>query len=134
MVRGPSALVSKSRMKPSSLRTFAIATLIFEDGMSTLSCFAETALRIRVSISAMGSVIDTISLLPARLRDAGDLTLERQLAEANAAQREVADVASRPAAQLAAVAMLDLVLRRTVPLDDHRNLGHVSSPSRTAYP
>ena len=48
-------------MKPSSLRTFAIASLIFEDGISTLSCFADTALRIRVSISAMGSVIVTYS-------------------------------------------------------------------------
>ena len=45
-------------MKPSSLRTLAIATLILDDGISTLSCFADTPLRIRVSMSAIGSVID----------------------------------------------------------------------------
>src|SRR2546428_13738399 len=40
-----SATSSKSRMKPSSLSTFAIAIFIFEAGMLTKSCFAMTPFR-----------------------------------------------------------------------------------------
>jgi len=36
---------------------FAIASFIFEEGTSTVSCFAVFALRILVSISAIGSFI-----------------------------------------------------------------------------
>src|SRR3954452_3119639 len=66
--------------------------------------------------------------LPAALGHAGDLTLQRELAETDAAQREVADVAARPAAELAAVALPYLKLVRTVGANDHRNLGHRFSP------
>jgi hypothetical protein len=74
------------------------------------------ALRIRVNISAIGSVIKTncqlpiadfqignrqleignSMFLPARLNDAGDLTLQRQLAKTDAAQIELPQVTSRP--------------------------------------
>src|SRR5438477_3864532 len=50
---------SRSRkflMKPSSLRSSAMRTLSREAGMSTFSCSARLALRIRVSMSAMGSL------------------------------------------------------------------------------
>src|SRR5688500_9058243 len=93
----------KSRMKPSSLRTLAIAILILEVGIDTESCFAVTALLSRVSMSAIGSVISRTSELPARLRDAWDLALERQLAEADPAHREHTHEAARPAAEPAAV-------------------------------
>src|SRR5688500_8800582 len=125
MDRGPSCPISKSLMKPSSLSTLAIATLILEDGMRTVSCLAETPLRIRVSMSAMGSdIVMFAPSLPAGLRHAGDLSLQRELTEANAAHREHADVATRPAAQPAAVAFPRRELRRPVRLDDHRNLRH----------
>src|SRR5579883_2998066 len=44
-------------MYPSSFNTRAIASFIFEAGIETRVCRAATALRIRVSISAMGSVM-----------------------------------------------------------------------------
>src|SRR3972149_3619971 len=114
-------------MKPSSFSTLAMATLILEEGMTTRSCRAETALRIRVSMSAMGSVTATTTPpLPTRLRYAGDLPLQRQVAEADATQREGAHVAARPAAQLAAVALAHRELRRPAGLDDHRYLCHLS--------
>src|SRR5438270_13172723 len=134
-------------MKPSSLRTVAIATFIFDAGIDTASCFACTPFRIRVSMSAIGSVIPTRtasyrfvppispSSLPTRLRHARDLSFKRVLAEADPAHGKHADVAVRPAAELAAVALLDRVLWRAVRLDDHRFLRHArSSPSyaRTA--
>src|SRR5579859_4038164 len=45
----------------------ASASFSFEDGMRTLSCIATLALRIRVSMSAMGSVIVIRELLPYQL-------------------------------------------------------------------
>src|ERR1700727_1037977 len=47
----------KPAMKPSRSRTEASDSLSFEPGMRTVSNMAELALRIRVSMSAMGSVI-----------------------------------------------------------------------------
>src|SRR4030067_1018277 len=49
---------------PSSLRIFAISTLIFDDGMSTFSSFVLLAFLMRVSMSAIGS--DIICLSPLR--------------------------------------------------------------------
>src|ERR1041384_5424416 len=100
----------------------AISSFSFDAGMSTRECLAAIALRIRVSMSAIGSVITQTpktgvgcwvlgagakpsgqhlepktqnpSLLPARLDDARNLPLERQLAEADAAQLELAQVAA----------------------------------------
>ena len=48
--------------------------------MRTSSCIAMFALRIRVSMSAIGSVMVIVRLLsPAGLRDAGDLAGVREL-------------------------------------------------------
>src|SRR5205823_11291316 len=86
----------------------AMSPLMRDAGMSTRVCLAVTALRIRVSISAMGSVIFPLSTinsqlsasgLPAALGDACDVALERELAAAQAAQRELAHVGARTAAQ-----------------------------------
>src|SRR6185437_903929 len=134
-------------MNPSLLSTSAIASFIFEAGMLTYSCFAVTALRIRVSISAIGSVMFKASAssfsralavrrtsgwgrrndppgLPTRLLHARQLSLKREPAEADPAQREVTDVRARPAAELAAVLGARAVLRLAVCPDDQRCLGH----------
>src|SRR5215813_12799020 len=59
-----------------------------------------------------------ITRSPAALRDPCDVALERQLAEAEAAQRELPHVGARAAAQMAAVAQPDLELRRFLFLCD----------------
>src|SRR5918996_1186351 len=96
----------------------AISTFSLEAGTSTRACFAMTALRRRVSISAIGSVIfysrgPNTRSAPS-LRHAGHVALQRQLAEAEPAQRELAHVGSRPSAKMAAVPQTDLVFRRLV--------------------
>src|SRR5499426_3793031 len=111
----------KFLMKPSSFRISAIRTLSLEDGMSTFSCSARLALRIRVRRSAIGSLR---MALPARLHDARDLALERQLAEAEPAELELPEVAARAAAQLAPRIGARLELRLTLRLHDERGLGH----------
>src|SRR4051794_10601220 len=88
-------------MKPSSRRISAIASFVREAGMRTSVWRARLPLRMRVSMSAMGS--DTFICLPARLRHAGQLAEQRALAEADAAQRETTHVAARAAAHEAAV-------------------------------
>src|SRR5262249_38135957 len=96
-------------------------TLSFEAGMSTFSCSARLALRMRVSRSAIGSLR---MALPARLHDARDLALERQLAETEPTHLELPEVAARPAAQLAPRVGARLELRLTLRLHDERGLGH----------
>src|SRR5688572_5220333 len=142
---------------PSLSRMRAISTLSRDDGISTRACRAMVALRMRDSMSAIGSVINLDSscqlpvpsyqfpvirgfgsvlsgwklapgnwklLLPATLRHPCDVALERQLAEAEAAESELAQVGTRPAASLAAVAEPDLVLRDLGFLGDLRSRGH----------
>jgi hypothetical protein len=58
------------------------------------------ALRMRVSMSAIGSV-STASLLPAGLRHAGDHALVRKLAQADAAEAELAENGAGTAAAVA---------------------------------
>src|SRR5687768_15683326 len=103
--------------------------------MSTRVCLAVTALRRRVSMSAIGSVIfGSLSVqipdpksqmptnpntgwalgfgvwdLPRALGHSRDVAFQRRLAEAEPAHRELAHVGARAAAQLAAVAQPDLV-------------------------
>jgi hypothetical protein len=91
----------------------AISALNFEAGISAYSWSAAIALRIRVSRSAIGSVIDMGArlLLPARLREAGYVALVGDLAEADPAQAELAEVRARASAALAAVVVTGLVLR-----------------------
>src|SRR5215208_4155152 len=128
----------------------AISSFSFEAGMSTRECRAAIALRIRVSMSAIGSVITLetprklarfrpaphargrlLSMngreLPARLDHPGDLPLERQLAEADAAQLELAQVGAGAAAALAARVGARGELRRPLRLRDHGFLRHLFS-------
>src|SRR5205809_3209358 len=85
----------------------ATSVLNFECGMSTTSKSASSPLRIRVSRSASGSVIDMA--LPARLRESGDIALVRHLAQADPAEAELAVVGARATAPLAAVVVPRLV-------------------------
>ena len=96
-----------------------MCALSFECGIDTVSWCAEFALRRRVSMSATGSVIvmvvelflavvsarepdlRALVLLPAALGDAGQFARVRHLAEADAAQAELAVDRVRPAAALA---------------------------------
>src|SRR2546422_3180650 len=116
-----------------------MSALIRDDGMSTRVCLAVTALRIRESMSAMGSVIFFSSQLsalgsqrslPARFRDACDISFERQLAETETAERELPHVGARTAAQAAAVAQPDLVFRRLRFFRDLRGRCHKPSALR----
>src|SRR5258705_432554 len=109
-------------MKPSSFRISAMRTLSREAGMSTFSCSARLALRMRVSKSAIGSL--RIRPLPARLHDARNLALERQLAKAEPAHLELPEIAARAAAQLAPRIAARAELRLTLGLHDERGLRH----------
>src|SRR6476646_5915625 len=93
-------------MKLFSFRILAISTFSFETGMSTRRCFAPQALRMRVSISAIGSVmlIESFSSsyriparrrwtrrsewLPACLANARDIARQRHLSETDSAEAE----------------------------------------------
>src|SRR5690349_17261837 len=66
----------------------------------------------RVRKSAIGSVIDIALDLPARLLDARDQALVRDVAQADPAQAELAEVGARAPAPLAAVVVARRVLRR----------------------
>src|SRR5262245_9662596 len=89
----------------------AIASFMLECGISARGCRARTAFRMRVSMSAIGSVMVSSYPpgLPAGLRDAGDHPLQRQVPEADPTHLELAQEAARPAAALAAVAVADSV-------------------------
>src|SRR5262245_20293876 len=94
----------------------AIASLSLDDGIATSSWNATFALRMRVSMSAIGSVIVTARRLPSprALRQAGHLACVRHLAQADAAQPEVAVHRARapaaPAARIGAHLELRLAL------------------------
>src|SRR5947209_5186333 len=105
-------------MYPSSVRMRAISTFSFEEGSSTRSCSALLALRMRVSMSATGSVSMSLVLLPRALRHAGDRTLVGELPQADPAETELLEHGARAAALVAAVVLARLVLRRTGRLDD----------------
>src|SRR5262245_41267026 len=99
--------------------------------MVTSSCIAVFALRIRVSMSAMGSVI-VIGLpppSPTRLGHAGDLAGVRELAQTQAAQREPPVDRSRAAAAAAPRVAPHLELGRRFLLVTESFLGHYC-PSR----
>src|SRR5256714_12796531 len=113
-----------------------MSTFALELGMVACSCSALLALRMRVSMSAIGSV-STVSLLPARLRHAGNRALMRQLAEADPAEAELAEGRARAAAPVAARVVAHLVLLGSPLLDDERRLRHYSfllSPSAKGRP
>src|SRR4051794_7175165 len=110
-----------------------MATFILEVGISTAGWRAWMPLRMRVSMSAIGSVIMARLLLPARLHDAGDLALECELPEADPTQAELPHVGPRAATALAAVVLAHRVRLgegvRPLRLHDHRDFCHwVSLP------
>src|SRR5918995_3088871 len=102
----------------------AISALKFEAGISTSSRSACRPLRMRVRKSAIGSVSD-ISL-PARLGEAGDHALVGDLADADAAEPELAQVGARAPAALAAVVVPRLVLGPALLADPLGCLCHYS--------
>src|SRR4051794_33915179 len=103
----------------------AISRLSRLAGISTVSCAAMIPLRIRVRKSAIGSVID-MRRSPARLGHPGDEAVVGELAQADAAEPELAvDGARTPAAPAARVGPR-LVLRRAVRADDLGCLRHLS--------
>src|SRR3954470_21308244 len=130
-------------MKLFSFRIFAISTFSFETGMSTRRCFAPQALRMRVSISAIGSVmlINSISSfyrihpspairsqlggthrnewLPARLADARDIARQRHLSETNSADAELPQECAGSSAPSAAVVLTHTELRLPLALLHH---------------
>src|SRR3954463_13617566 len=111
-------------MYPSSFRRRAISTFIFEVGIVTCSCSALLALRMRESMSAIGSV--SIGS-PARLGHARDRTLVRELAQADAAQAEFLEHGTRTPTAVAPRVVAHAVLLRAALLDDERCLRHYIS-------
>src|SRR5438132_437755 len=86
----------------------AISSFKREVGISTFSCSALFALRMRASMSATGSVI--IAGSPRTLRHARDHALVREFPEADPAEAELAVDRPRPAASVAARVVADPVL------------------------
>src|SRR3954469_11415728 len=101
----------------------AIWTFSLELGISAVSCSALLALRMRVSMSATGSV-SISSLLPGALRHAGDHALMGELPQADPAEPELLEHGTRPSALVAARVVAHLVLRRPRGLHDQRFLRH----------
>src|SRR5262245_49201295 len=98
--------------------------------MFTSSCIATLALRMRVSMSAIGSVIIGRSLLsPARLGQAADLAGVGEVAHADAAQTELPVHRPRPAAAAATGVGAHLELRLGLLLVDQCPLGHLRTSS-----
>src|SRR5713226_1238157 len=96
--------------------------------MTTLVWPAVDALRRRVSMSAIGSVIIALcSALPTRFRHARDLAPQRALAKTDAAHGKPAHERARPPAQPTAIVLLHGKLRWAVRLRDHRFLRHLAS-------
>src|SRR3954469_13576003 len=111
-------------MKPSDFRTFATACLRVECGISTRSWRARAPLRMRESMSEMGSVIMGS---PARLDHAGDFAAEGVEAQTNAAQLELAVVRATASADLAPVDVAHGKLGCSVELRKLTCTGHRSS-------
>src|SRR5512141_58495 len=103
-------------MKPSSLRIWAMARLVREAGTRISEWRARLPLRMRVSMSAIGS--EMFIGLPTRLGHAGQLAHQRALSEADAAQAEAAHVAARAAAHEAPVVALARLVRLALLLGD----------------
>src|SRR5438270_5994664 len=81
-----------------------MASFTLDDGMATSASSRICALRMRVSMSAMGSLMLMQSPLPAGLDDAGDLAAHREFAQLVAAEAELAEHPTRTARDRAAVA------------------------------
>src|SRR5215211_2146871 len=112
-------------MYPSFWRTSASATFCFDDGIFTWSCIAVLALRTRVSMSAMGSVIMVVASSPARLRQTRDLAGVGELSQAHPAEAELAEHRARATAAATAGVGADLELRLRCGLVDQSFLRHL---------
>src|SRR5690349_20512167 len=111
----------------------ASASFCFDDGMRTSSCIATLPLRMRVSMSAMGSVIVIAASTPSPrcLRDAGNFAGVRHLAQADPAQAELAVHGARTTTTTAARVAPNLELGLALRLHDERLLRHYCcTPSR----
>src|SRR5438477_3208419 len=113
---------------------FATASFNFDEGIGTSSWNAVLALRMRVSMSAIGSVIVTARRPPSpgALRHAGNLARVRHLAQAQAAEAEVAVHRARAAALPAPRVRTHLELRLPHLLLDESLLCHRSPLAVTA--
>src|ERR1043165_8120928 len=100
----------------------AISSLSFEDGISVRSCSALLALRMRVSMSATGSV-SIRGLLPRALRHAGDDALVGELPQADPAEPELLEHGTRAPAAVAAGVVAHLELCGAGGLHPERLLG-----------
>src|ERR1700722_11190186 len=101
--------------------TAATCSLSLECGISQRSCRASEEFRMRVSMSAMGSVIMGS---PARLDHAGNLATESEEPEADSAELELAVVTARATADLAAAAMTRRELGSAIEFRELRSTGH----------
>src|SRR5579883_147489 len=117
-------------MKPSRSKIAASASLSLDPGMVTVSLWAEFALRILVSMSAIGSVMVMAALLPTRLRHPWHLAGVHHRAQADPAEAELAVDGLGAAAPPAPGVRTDLELGRALLLLDQRLLGHgaIESP------
>src|SRR5512145_2651314 len=104
-----------------------IVTFIFDDITSSVLLRADCALRIRVRRSEIGSVMLIARPLPTRLGHSRKRALEGEVPEADPAQLELAEVAPRPSAPLAAAARAHRELRLALRLGDPCRRGHVLS-------
>src|SRR6187399_910640 len=84
---------------PSFFRICAMLSLMRECGSSTVGNNARLALRMRVNMSEIGSIIK----LPARFHYSGDQTIQRGFAERQPRATELAHVGVATAAHRAAV-------------------------------
>src|SRR3954451_4868494 len=105
----------------------AISTFIFDEGIFTDSCNALFALRMRLSMSAIGSV-SIPCLLPARLRHTRNHALVRQLAQADPAEAELLEHGARAPAAVAPRVIPHLELLRLLLLHHERLPCHLLIP------
>src|ERR1700683_5036464 len=108
----------------------ASSRLSLEEGMITCSCCAWAALRRRVRKSETGSVIAMRS--PRALGHPRDVTVVRELAQADPADAELAVHRARAAAAPAAGVAPGRVFRCPLLADALRGLGHVVLSSMRA--
>src|SRR3989442_7924344 len=88
-----------SQTYPSFFRICAMLSLSFECGISTVGSSARWALRIRVNMSEIGSVIK----LPTGFGDARNQAIQRRFAKRQARAGELAQITMAPATDRAAV-------------------------------
>src|SRR5689334_10019045 len=108
-----------------------MATFTLDAGIATTARSVICALRIRVSMSAMGSVmLMGHSLLPARLGDARDLPAHRVFPQLVATEAELAEHAARATGDRAPVAQPGriCVARQRLKLESRREAVLVRNP------